>query len=965
MNGDSFKTVVYTFVVADLFHYGHLQLLMTAKSLGDYHICGVLTDEAAAAYRPRPISNLDERIAVTSSIKYVDRVMIQTNKDPTENLMRLHEEFPGARLVLVHGDDWEHVPGREYVESIGGEVVQPAYYRRLSDMVIRRQISSQTESSGLHYESFTEHFRIGDLVVFDDSHRQVTMTTKANTLWSLRPRLQKSRIEKLFMFRVSDWRYDADRVLRAIREQFGSERLVVRSSALNEDAYYSSQAGRYRSQSNVPADKDEELKSAVDSVIRSYEEQGNLEALNQVFVQAQLVDVRASGVVVTRRTDTAAPYYRINYEEGTGRTDGVTGGRESNLIEIWHGSPVKRCPPRWQKLLAAVREIEQVIPNTYLDIEFAIDNQGDVVIFQVRPLACRHPLQVEAEVLAQRVHEVRLKCRRLMRSKAHLAGSTSCFSDMAFWNPAEIIGDRPNALARSLYRYLIMDRVWHQALTPLGYTDINPAPLMVEFGGKPYVDVRVVSNALIPTEVLHPLREKLVEYHLKTLRDRPELHDKVEFEVIDNCFDFTLQHRIEEMGQAGFTSQEREAYLQALRRLTIQILLMAPRLHKRAFEHCRRMQEKRTSLKHRITKEAPLAEVVRTAMTLLNDCRLYGTLPFSQMARLAFIGRRLLKSLMDGGYIERALHDAFLDNIRTVATRMEEDSRKLHAGELSQQEFLNEYGHLRPGTYDICSPRYDSQPEWLDIPRQHPITTTGTTTFLEVTEYVHRSIDRTLAQYDIPYTSAMLFDFIRSAIEAREELKFEFTKNLSDALELLACAGERLGLTREDMAHMELSAVRQAVRLEHPHEVLSHWQAVLERNRRDHLVNGHLALPALIFEEGDFEVVQHFRARPNFITQEVLQGELVNLNSGADWRMLDLKGKIVLLENADPGYDWIFTRGIAGLLTKYGGVASHMAIRCAEFGLPAAIGCGDLIYETLLGAQRVLLNCRIGQIQVV
>ena len=75
MREDSFKTVVYSFVVADLFHYGHLQLLMTAKSLGEYHICGVLTDEAAAAYRPRPISNLDERIGVISSVKYVDRVI--------------------------------------------------------------------------------------------------------------------------------------------------------------------------------------------------------------------------------------------------------------------------------------------------------------------------------------------------------------------------------------------------------------------------------------------------------------------------------------------------------------------------------------------------------------------------------------------------------------------------------------------------------------------------------------------------------------------------------------------------------------------------------------------------------------------------------------------------------------------------------------------------------------------------
>ena len=77
-------------------------------------------------------------------------------------------------------------------------------------------------------------------------------------------------------------------------------------------------------------------------------------------------------------------------------------------------------------------------------------------------------------------------------------------------------------------------------------------------------------------------------------------------------------------------------------------------------------------------------------------------------------------------------------------------------------------------------------------------------------------------------------------------------------------------------------------------------------------------------------------------------------NSAGD---LNLKGRIICIENADPGFDWIFTKGIAGLITKYGGVNSHMAIRCAEFGLPAAIGCGSQLYDRLVKAGMVELNC--------
>ena len=71
-----------------------------------------------------------------------------------------------------------------------------------------------------------------------------------------------------------------------------------------------------------------------------------------------------------------------------------------------------------------------------------------------------------------------------------------------------------------------------------------------------------------------------------------------------------------------------------------------------------------------------------------------------------------------------------------------------------------------------------------------------------------------------------------------------------------------------------------------------------------------------------------------------------------------LEDKIVCIEGADPGYDWIFTRNIAGLITKYGGANSHMAIRCAEYGIPAAIGCGEQPFDKITKAKRVILDCK-------
>ena len=68
--------------------------------------------------------------------------------------------------------------------------------------------------------------------------------------------------------------------------------------------------------------------------------------------------------------------------------------------------------------------------------------------------------------------------------------------------------------------------------------------------------------------------------------------------------------------------------------------------------------------------------------------------------------------------------------------------------------------------------------------------------------------------------------------------------------------------------------------------------------------------------------------------------------------------KIVLIESADPGYDWLFGLNIAGLITKFGGANSHMAIRSAEFGLPAVIGVGEISYEKASNANLLQIDCK-------
>ena len=72
-----------------------------------------------------------------------------------------------------------------------------------------------------------------------------------------------------------------------------------------------------------------------------------------------------------------------------------------------------------------------------------------------------------------------------------------------------------------------------------------------------------------------------------------------------------------------------------------------------------------------------------------------------------------------------------------------------------------------------------------------------------------------------------------------------------------------------------------------------------------------------------------------------------------------------MIENADPGFDWIFTYKIKGLITKFGGINSHMAIRCRELKIPAAIGCGEKLFSDLLKEKKIILDCYLNKLDKV
>jgi phosphohistidine swiveling domain-containing protein len=170
-------------------------------------------------------------------------------------------------------------------------------------------------------------------------------------------------------------------------------------------------------------------------------------------------------------------------------------------------------------------------------------------------------------------------------------------------------------------------------------------------------------------------------------------------------------------------------------------------------------------------------------------------------------------------------------------------------------------------------------------------------------------------------------------------------------LDLIAENVIEMGYEPEDIAHLDIEILLNSELTGDAFIDLIH--ANICSNKESFLLTRSLNLPPVIFSPLDVYRFEFPDSRPNFITQNCAHGELINLKDP----QIDLKGKILLIESADPGFDWIFTRGIIGLITCFGGANSHIAVRANELNIPAVLGVGKLLFEELKNCKSVFIDC--------
>jgi cytidyltransferase-like protein len=133
---------VYADMVADLFHYGHIEFLRKVSRMGDYVLIGINADDIAEKYKRRPIQNMEKRIASVLACVYVDEVIPNAPWffDP-----EWIEKYDIG--LVVHGDDYSDERQRDmYKVPIERGIFRTVPYTKgiSTTEIIRRRGETQT-----------------------------------------------------------------------------------------------------------------------------------------------------------------------------------------------------------------------------------------------------------------------------------------------------------------------------------------------------------------------------------------------------------------------------------------------------------------------------------------------------------------------------------------------------------------------------------------------------------------------------------------------------------------------------------------------------------------------------------------------------------------------------------------------------------------------------------------------------
>ena len=752
--------------------------------------------------------------------------------------------------------------------------------------------------------------------------------SKANTLKRLR--LNSAKIPNFFSFYSNS--YNFNKIKKLIKKKIKGKKIIVRSSAYGEDGSSSSMAGKFLSIPNIDINNNIEIDNAINLVIKSYKK--NKSKKNQILIQHYIDNIKFSGVITTQDIHTSSPYIIVNFSNENS-SDAVTSGKK-NSKSIFYLNSLKKINDKFlSKINRLIIELKKNFPNQELDIEFIIDKKFDLHLLQVRKLHIKKNNYLTYDY-EKSLFKLKKKVDKLQIKHHNLLGDTTYFGVMPDWNPAEIIGIKPKPLALSLYQELITNSVWAENRDQLGYRNLKSNRLMTTFLGTPFIDLRVDFNSWIPKDLNENLANKLINYYLKEFKNKKSSHDKIEFDIVLTCYNNNLNEKFKKLKKSGFKKKEIFSIEKSLKKINQNIIHHQNYFIKRVYELNSRINEIVNSKMYYIDK----------IYWLIEDCKNYGTSSFAGLARSGFVSVDIMNSFVESKIMTEEEKNIFFEGIKTISSEILEDAEKLN-----KKKFIIKHGHLRPNSYEITSLNYKKGYNYL-INKNKSIRSKKVN--FKFTTVQKSKIEKFIKKSQLKLNFDQFIEFLIKSIQYREKSKYFFTKSINQIFEVLEFLGKRHSISIDKISYLKIQKIIDMYYELSQSDVKNLLLSNINQNLKEYKFNSTIPLPDIIYKSNDIYIFERDEKIINFVTRKKVEGVCATIKN---FKKFDIQNKIVCIESADPGYDFIFSHKIKGLVTMYGGANSHMSIRCMELGIPAAIGVGKNKFDSIVKKKFISIDC--------
>ncbi len=664
------------------------------------------------------------------------------------------------------------------------------------------------------------------------------LLTKADSLIRLKELLKKSYIEDIVCVNVSEVLVNFENVYEQIKDKFGNDNIIIRSSLKHNGNFHNVKSLHIDATDAIAANDKNAVCDALNKMAYMYAENDEKKLPDyfdeQILIQRFSDNIIISGVAFTRDFIYKRPYYMINYEVIDDSKESIEDERTKWIAK---NTSQEFLDYEFLSLVNAIKEIEELYGDIEaLEIKFGIDSIDNVVIYQVRPL-----VELFDKPMA-------LKDKEFFDAKSFAKcdylDTNHVLSDMASWRPAEILGLNPRPLDCSLYKEFITSGKWNESISHFGYAnEVND--IMQKIGNKPYISVDYSIAGLTPKSLSPNIKFKLKEYYIDKLKKRPQMHERLERDLIFNCYDFATKDKLIELMDYGFSDSEIKELSEALYEVTTNIINIYEDVFKRDFDDLSRL----TDLRHEIRSYTPLKEtnimkVYKYINDLVQAIEDFGAHQYIRQSRCDIIARSLLKSLADKGYFTHEEIYRFISSIETEETKFEDYINRYIHGEINTDEFNELYGHLRVKTFDIRTDCYKHM-------KIDGIFEGGKDSYVREKYTLDENVlSQALKDIGFDIRPSDFISLVSDMIKNKAYFRFEFIKSVSLILDMIVVVGNLHGIDREDMSYLEIQELISY------HSRDSYIQIIQSRRDMYHAYS-YLVLPELIFNVGDIDVIEY------------------------------------------------------------------------------------------------------------